>query len=294
MKSRQFSKISVKTALSLFFACAFLSSCTSSTEPTFARENIEKSIKEICKQEYSIDTTVKLVGKTIWIYVPVEDMLEKMEKPEKYTEKFDIMNNDVTFEERSFRLDYAIKAIPEKEKVQEYKYNKKVLEKLNNVWKVIRRVMFSLKKGDKDEPQFFVLVIADIKSGFEMKEVFFYTDLKKVSYSNISWGEYQHRAVSDTDVSEVIIGDKTGEHLSYKDITMDEFLALQIQHRIKLKFQKPEVTKNADIDKEVAKIVATTVKTYDLKDFDLVELNNMLTDAKSTLNRAAVRAQSHD
>lgn len=294
MKSRQFSKSLVKTGLSLFLACLLLNSCTSSIEPTFVRENIEEAIHSICKQEYGIDTTIKLVGKTIWIYVPVEDLLVKMDKPEKYTEKFNLINNDVDFQNRSFRLDYAVRAIPEKEKIQEYKYNKAVLEKLNNVWKVIRRVMFSLKKGDKNEPQFFCLVIADIKSGFEMKEVFYYTDLKKVSYSNISWGEYQHRAVSDTNVSSAIIGDKTGAHLVYEDITMDKFIALQIQHRVKLKFQKPEVDKNADIDKEIAKIVTTTVRTYGLKDFDLVELNNLLTDAKSTLNRAAVWARPQD
>ncbi len=294
MKSRQFSRNSARTVLSVFFSCILLSSCTSSTEPTFTSANIEGSIHDICKQEYGIDTTVKRVGKTLWIYMPVEDMLVKMDKPEKYTEKFDVINNDVGFEARTFKLDYAIKAIPEKEKSQEYKYNKDVLEKLNNVWKVIRRVMFSLKKGDKNEPQFFSMVIADTKSGFEMKEVFYYIDLKKVSYSNISWGEYQHRAISDTDVSQAIIGDKTGQHIMYEDYTMEKFIALQIQHRIKLKFQKPEVAKNADIDKEVAKIVATTVKAYGLKDFDEVALNNMLTDAKATLNRAAVWARSQD
>lgn len=294
MKSRQFSRNSAKTALSLFLACIFLTSCTSSTEPTFLRENIEESIHSIAKQEYGIDTTVKLVGKTLWIYVPVEDLLVKMDKPEKYTEKFDLINNDVDFQDRVFRLDYAVKAIPEKEKIQEYKYDKKVLEKLTNVWKVLRRVMFSLKTSDKRNPQFFCMVIADIKNGVEMKEVFYYTDLKKVSYSYISWGEYQHRAINDTAVMASIIGDKEGAHLNYKNITMDDFIVQQIQHRIKLKFQKPEVSKNANIDKEIAKIVATTVKIYGLKDFDTVELDNLLTNGKSVLNRAAVWAHSPD
>jgi hypothetical protein len=45
---------------------------------------------------------------------------------------------------------------------------------------------------------------------------------------------------------------------------------------------KPEVEKNADIDKEVTKIVAYTVKTYDFKNFSYVELNNLLTKNKIT------------
>ena len=45
---------------------------------------------------------------------------------------------------------------------------------------------------------------------------------------------------------------------------------------------------NADLDKEITKIVEHTLKTYDFKDFSIVELNNLLTNAKIILNRAAI------
>ena len=65
------------------------------------------------------------------------------------------------------------------------------------------------------------------------------------------------------------------------------FLMEQIKQRIKYKFQKPEVEKNADIDKEIAKIVVNTLKIYGFKDFDVIELYNAQTKNRVILNKAA-------
>jgi hypothetical protein len=263
-----------------------------STAPTYLKEDIDKAIQDICKNEYNIDVKVKLVGSTLWIYLPVEDMFTKADKPEKYSERFVIEDNKVGFKDGTLKAEYIIKSTPETEKTQEYKYNKVVLDKINNVWKVLRRVLFSLKRSrEEHEPKFFCLVTADIKNGFETREIFYYLDLKKVSYEFISWTEYQHRVLTDSDISLEAIGDTQGEHLDYRDITLDEFVASQIQHRIKLKFQKPEVDKNADIDKEILKIIIYTVKTYNLRDFSYVELDNLLTQSRTILNRAALWAR---
>ena len=63
---------------------------------------------------------------------------------------------------------------------------------------------------------------------------------------------------------------------------------MQVMHRINLKFGKPEVDKNADVDKEIAKIITYVLKTYGLKDFTAVELNNLITQNKIILNRKAI------
>lgn len=266
--------------------------CSLSTTPTYIKEEIDKAIQDICKTEYGIDVKVKLVGLTLWIYLPVEDMLAKSDKPEKYLERFAVEDNRAKFQEGTLKLEYIIRGVAEKEKFQEYKYNKIVLDKINNVWKALRRVLFSMERlKEENEPKFFCLVIADIKNGFETKEVFYYLDLKKVSYQFISWTEYHHRVMDESDMSPEIVGDKEGLHLNYKDITLEEFVALQIQHRIRLKFQKPEVDKNADIDREILKITAYTVKTYDVRDFLGVELNNLLSGNRIVLNQAALRAR---
>jgi len=265
-----------------------LAGCSYSTSPTYLTEDIAGAIQDICKKEYKVTVKAKLAGETLWIYLPVEDMFTKADKPEKYSEKFSVDYSQGEFKEGVLKMEYLIRSIPEKEKSQDYKYDKAVLEKVNNVWKVLRRVIFSTDHRKMGSPRFFCMITADIKNGFQIQELFYSLDLKKVSYEFISWTEYQHRSIQETMVSPYIVGDKEGLHINYKDITMKEFLSKQIAHRIKLKFQKPEVEKNADIDKEIYKIIVHTLNIYNFKDFSAVELNNLLTRDKAVLSKADV------
>jgi len=270
----------------LCFACG----CSSSTKPTYIKENIEQDIRDICRNEYALEVKTKLIGSTLWVYLPVEDLFISAEKPEKYTEKFAIDYNKTRSQDSRLKSDYLIKPIPDKEKSQDYKYNKEVLEKINNVWKVLRRVIFSMSQLKGGKPEFFCIVTADIKKGFELSELFYYLDFKKISYNFISWNEYQHRSIQDANMSAEIIGDKEGRHLNFKDIALEDFVMQQIDYRIRLKFQKPEVEKNADIDKEIIKIAVYTIKTYSLKGFGALELNNLLTRNKITLTEQEIWA----
>ena len=291
MKLRQSLKSSVRAGLNLFIIALLISGCSSSTAPTYQASDLEKSIRDICKNEYKIDVVVKLTGRTLWIYIPVEDMFVKADKPVKYTDRYEVAENTAEFKNRGFELQYTVKGIEEKEKQQDVTYNKKVIEKTDNVWKALRRVIFSMERlKEKTEPKFFYLVTADIKNGFEASDLFYYLDLKKVSYGFISAGEFQHRSIQETAIDQKIIGDKEGAHLNYTDFTMEDFIAKQITHRIKLKFQKPEVGKGADIDKEILKIAELTIKTYNFKDFKEIDLYNSLTKNRVILNRAAVLA----
>lgn len=290
MKSKQFLKNLAKAALlfkiTILLLC-FTFGCSSSTTPTFLKEDIPNAIQDICREEYKLDVVATLVGETLWIYIPVEDMFLPSDKAEKYVEKFSVEESQGNLADGLIKIDYKVNPIPDEEKSHEIKYNKDVQKKTNDVWKALRRVIFSLDRSKQNEPKFFCIITADIKNGIETKETFYYLDLKKVSYDFISWGEYYHRAISETNISDEIIGDTQGKHLQYKDITFREFLMEQIKQRIKYKFQKPEVEKNADIDKEIAKIVVNTLKIYGFKDFDVIELYNAQTKNRVILNKAA-------
>ncbi|MCX5701985.1 MAG: hypothetical protein NTW64_03280 [Candidatus Omnitrophica bacterium] len=289
MKLKLFLKNSARhAALNILIISFLIGGCSSSITPTYLKENIAQDIQDICRKEYQLDVKAKLMGQTLWLYLPIEDIFIKSDKPEKYLERFKIEHNKEEFQGKLLKLEYLIKAVPEKEKYQEYKFNKTASEKINNVWKVLRRVIFSMERLKEGEPKFFCLVIADIKNGLEIKEIFYYLDIKKVSYEFISIGEYQHRAIQDSNISADIIGDKEGNHLRYGELTLEDFIAKQIDHRIKLKFQKPEVDTNVDIDKEIIKIVVHTIKTYELRDFTAVELNNLMNNSKIILNQGAV------
>jgi hypothetical protein len=293
-KSRLFSKNTVRAALNslLFLYIALFFGCSPSSTPTYSIENIDTAIQDICKKEYKLDVKVKTVGRTLWLYMPKQDILEKTK--EKYTDKFEIESNEVAFEKGHLLIKYAIKAIPDAEKIQEYKYSKPVLENINDAWKVIRRVVFSMHNPEEDQPHFFCLIAADTVNGIELRQIFYYLDMKRIFYGLMSWEEYSHREIQHTRIDPNVTGDEEGRYVDYHSISMEEFLADQIQQRIKVKFQKPEVGKNADIDKEIVKIVAYTIKNYEMKDFSLAELYNLIGGGKIILNRAAVWGESTD
>ncbi len=291
MKSKLSSKSLARAGLKLIPLILFLSACTSSTTPTFLKENVSKAVKDICKKEYQLDVVTNLTGRTFWVYMPLENIITKSQKPEKYTERFLVEDRKNQFNERVLRINYLIKPVPETEKQQDMSLDKSVNTKIFNVLQVIRRVLFSMDNSEsKNNPLFFCIVTADIANGFELKQVFHCLDLKKISYGFISQTEYQHRIVQDTEISPQIIGDREGRHLVYQDITLEDFLASQIQGRIRMKFQKPEVEKNADIDREVSRVVSLTLNTYAFKDFSLVEMTNLATGAKIILNQTAISA----
>jgi len=284
MPLRLFSKNLVKAGLNSLIIAFLILGCSPSTIPSYTTEQVAPTIEDIAKAEYDIHIKADLIGKTLWVYLPVVDLLVKPEKPKKYTEEFIIEGNSGSLEDESLKLNYIIKPTGKVEKLQEYVYDKKTLNNMNKVWGIIRRVLFS----SEFEPRFIYFAVSDIKNGFETKEITYYNDFKKVSYNYISWTEYQHRASGAIGVSPLILDDKEGLHLDYRDITMQEFIIYQIQHRINLKFQKPEVTQDTDIEKEVLKTAIDTIKLYNFRDFLELEINNPLTNRKITLNQRAI------
>jgi len=56
----------------LFLFIFFVNGCG----PTYPKEKLEASIIKICKQEYKVDVKVETIGKTIAIYLPLEDLLD--------------------------------------------------------------------------------------------------------------------------------------------------------------------------------------------------------------------------
>ncbi len=294
MKSKLFSKSLAKIALKLLPFVFCLSACNSSVTPSFLKESTASAVKDICLKEYKLDLVTKLVDQTLWVYMPLEDIVTKLDKPEKYIERFSIQDNKNLLAEGILSVSYLIKPIEEKESNQEMALDKKVNEKIFNVLQVIRRVLFSTDHSKINSPLFFCIVTADIKNGFQIKQVFHLSDLKKLSYGFISQTEYQHRILQDTEVSPLIIGDRQGTHLDYQNITLDNFIVGQIQNRIKIKFQKPEVEKNADVDKEILKIITYTLNTYNFQNFTLLEMTNLLNEKKSIFNRTAILNNPQD
>lgn len=271
----------------------FIPACQPRTKPDgFQKEDIPQAISDTSKKEHNLEVSSKLVGQTLWVYLPLENLFEKAKTPKKRTVRFSADKNSCQFENNFFNLDFLIKAVPETEQLQEYEPNKKVMENLNNVWTVIRRMLFSMDRSKAKEPNFIFLTASDIKNGIEIRQLSYYLDLKKLSYGFISVEEYQHRVIQETDFLPEIIGDKEGRHLKYYDVPLTEFIAKQIKSRVDAKFLGPEVQQNADIEKEIIKACSLTIRIYDFKGLDGVVINNLATNNRTLLNQRAIREKT--
>lgn len=262
--------------------------CSAPPGPSYTIKNLSESLTEICKNEYDIPVVSELQGQTLWVYMPLEEELFiDTDKPQEYTKKFEVKSIDGSLAGGSINLDYNIQEIPEAKESQNKKFNPQAMDKINKILRSVRRVVFSLKPN-KYEPKFFVIVTADIKNGVELIEITYIDDLKKAFYGMISWSEYQQRSLQDIKVSLEAIGDFKGRHIKFQGIDFKEFLVEQIRQRIRMKFNRSEAEKGANIDKEVLKSIKNVLEIYKFKDFLVLDLRNLLTDKKTSLSRAAV------
>ncbi|MDO8488628.1 MAG: hypothetical protein Q7S42_00735, partial [Candidatus Omnitrophota bacterium] len=106
----------VKSGLRILPIILFLSGCSSSTSASFLKEDIPHAVKDICKKEYKLDISTKLIGRTFWVYMPLKDIVSKPPKPEKYIERFLLEDKKNFFEGKILNVNYLIKPVPEKEK----------------------------------------------------------------------------------------------------------------------------------------------------------------------------------
>ncbi len=283
----------MKLFYGLLCLCLLLG-CAVPSEPTYSVENLSQSLEKILQEEYHIPIVSKLTGQTLWIYLPVEEeIFIESDNPQEYAKLFEVKSTEGILKEEILDVSYNIQEIPEAKEKQDKKFNPEVSDKINKVLRSVRRVLFSLKH-DSNGPKFFVIATSDIKNGIDIINITYIDDLRKAFYEIISWTEYQHRSVEDIKLSPESIGDKEGKHIEFRDIDFKEFLVEQIQQRVRSKFSRPEVKKDADIDKEVLKTIRNVLEIYKVDDFLLVSLKNTHTGNKITLSKAAILEEAKE
>lgn len=279
---------------SLLSLCIFFSGCSVHSGPSYTTENLSQSLEKILREEYQISAVSRLAKQTLWTYLPLEEeIFIEADKPESYTKIFNPKSIEGNLRDGMLSFDYEVEEISGAKESQNKKFNPEIADKMNKALRSIRRVLFSLKR-DGDEPKFFVIVATDIKNGVELNNITCIDDLRKASYEIISWSEYQHRNLEDIKISLEAIGDKEGRHVEFRNINFNEFLVAQIEQRLRLKFNRPEVEKGVDIDKEVLKTVRNVFQIYGFEDFSQVKLRNLATNNKITLSKAAVLEETKE
>lgn len=142
-------------------------------------------------------------------------------------------------------------------------------------------------KENELPPEFFVMVFADTKNGVAIKAINYFEDMR-MALSNppaISHEEYIKRYVSEIFGDEAIVGDMKGERLKTSEIVLSDFLAQQIETRIKYQFTQSNFPPTGELQDEIWNVVAETCRLYQFKDFDKIKLIDMQTQKESTYNK---------
>jgi hypothetical protein len=262
--------------------CGNLIGCKGPIEPTYKEENLVSEVKQICKNEYNLEVVTGRTPTTLWVYAPLTKILHK---------------------------DYG--------KEQDKIFDEEIVEKLRNILTTIGRVLISSDRT----PEFFGLVASDINLGLDYAIFANALDIKKAYAGFIPFTEMQKRYIIKFNLSPTAIGDTTGKHVQIYDITLRNFLALQIAQRISGQFQqeglskyfkveksdglfdnntfifsysikeilKPE--KNINVMKEILKTITYCIKTYEFQDFSTLEINDLVAQDKLVLSKQELWAR---
>lgn len=261
------------------------------SKPTYTSENIAESLVKIARDEYQINLVSRLIGQTLWIYLPLEeDLFVDSDKPQESVYRFDFKQAEGMLKDKTLNFVYDIREIPETKESQNKKFNPEAGKKINKVLRCVRRVVFSLKR-EINGPRFFTVVTADTKNGFELTDTTYIDDLKKVLYEMISWTEYQYRTVEEIKLVPEAIGDLEGWHLEFYDVIFERFLIDQIKQRLRIKFNRASELPKAgsvDIEKEVVKSVRAVFEIYNFSDFLTLDMYDLASGKKTTFSKARV------
>ena len=132
-------------------------------------------------------------------------------------------------------------------------------------------------------PDFFVIVIADIKNGLESTMTFYFKDLRRGMTDPSFTEEYTRRIITeDPTGNAAIIGDKLGRHVKFDNLTWPKFLSKLIAYRVKFKFAVSSNKPSDDIDREVLTVAATTLDIYPFSGYYALLLENLDTQKEFT------------
>ena len=268
-----------------FFLGLILSAgCFSSDfPPSYKEAEIGINIQKICLEEYKLKVIPMRAGNTLWVYAP---------------------------QQRILHAQFG--------KVADKVFDEELIDKLRNILNSISRVCLSSDKA----PEFFVLVLSDINLGLDYSLTANLMDIKRSTSGGIPWAEANKRYVNGFALAPNAVGDQTGEHLKIFDIKMADFLSDQIAQRVRMFFQEGEAKKvftlkeanagfkdnkfifnysvvrlsetkeKVDIIQEILNIITYCFKTYEFKDFDGVEIRDLLGNQSSFYESRDVLSKS--
>jgi len=269
-----------------------------SPPPVQTLSEAEKKFNQICQEEYNFTPVVFRLTNTVWIYIPLEQNIFEFKVSDKgpssstqASKSFAINYLEGQFANGQFMIQYDIGAVKKYAKDPGYStsYTEEFQKKQRGILTAVFRAYAELptdKRSPDMAPDFFVLVIADIKTGLETKTIFYFPDFKRAMTDQFFYEEFTRRTVSDDPIGQNhIIDDRNGAHLNPTEITLPEFLAKQIVFRIRYKFQRSDFPPDGDIREEITKIISETLANYNFRDSESIELEDLTTGEKKIIEK---------
>ncbi len=276
------------TILSSLLIVILISGCgLNEEEQLYSRSIAEGKFIQICKDEYNLDVNTKFAGNTLWIYIPYQrDILTFKATDSPQMSKFAVPFVKGSLAEERFYFEYHIIPMvkPEEHKGYTTDFSEKVTEDFYHLLNVIYRVYFNAQQ----QPEFYVIVMADIVNGVEFMRTIYNEDLKKIFNHVITTEEYSRRILQDINGSPEIINDRIGKHLTYRQINLGQFLAEQIVQRIRFKFLSADFKLQGTIQEEILRIISYCLHTYEFRGFLMVSLKDLSTGAETTKSRLSL------
>ncbi|MBF0523386.1 MAG: hypothetical protein HQL24_10080 [Candidatus Omnitrophica bacterium] len=321
--TRHFSALKLNKALVFIFGLLLLAGCSMPQDKKITYTEANQKFLTLCKEEYKLDVKLFPLKNTLWIYMPIDrpfyiKATEKTtEEKKKPTEKPKIGFLDGHFEDHSFVIEYditKIKQYPPKDPGYATGNDEEFAKQYRNLFTAILRAYFDMEETETSQlvtinqnlevqppekiktytkkehsPEFFVVVIADIKTGLRMEYTFNLEDYKHYNNGGLPYEEYSVRQISQTTGDMEIIGDVKGNSLRTHEILWPEFLTKQILNRINFKYDKSDFTPSDDTKQEILKSIGETVTFYDFNDFDNAVLKDLNTQTTFTAPKETIK-----
>ena len=220
-----------------FFAIAVLAALLAGCGPTYPKEKLKESIIRLCKTEYKLDVKVRTAGRTVAIYMPLENLMDFTFALTPWaTEKLNDVIMSVTRVVLSTDADYDFYCIIAHD-VRIPEIQVIIIKYVNDV----KRVFL----GDISRGEFGKRMIVDMRLNPQSQKE---RSIKEIFQKMNLDAKWQDQVMNDFFRSEpTSLGDigYWNGRFYIKDITLPEFLAEQITGRIKIEFREDKALSDA-------------------------------------------------
>ncbi|MBU1871444.1 MAG: hypothetical protein KKH80_01400 [Candidatus Omnitrophica bacterium] len=253
----------------------------------YSKNEAEKKFIQICKDEYGWELNTQLINNSFWIYLPYQKDIFQF-KANRFSQKssFAVSYLEGTLSDSLLQIEYQIDPLMKSEEDKGFTYGlmEEISEDFQNVLNTIYRVYFNAEQ----QPEFYVIVMADIVNGVEIIYTIYSLDLIKIYNYALPSEESYKRVLQEIKGNLAITNDKSGRHLFREEITFPEFLIKQIIQRIRYKLMEAnlELKEENALNEEIMKIISYCVSTYEFRDFSKVSLNDLSGSKEITRSRS--------